>query len=254
MIRQFACALVVSIVSVTTCFAFAQKKQDPQQPLSSARAAAPISPQEGEPISGKVVQSMNSGGYSYVLLQKKGGEQMWLAMPQTTVPQGKEMTFRPGMEMANFESKTLKRTFDRIIFSEGPVASAGIAKGEEKSPGSKGAVAKTAGKIKVAKAAGPDGYTIADVYRLKKKLDRKKVAVRGQVVKVSAGIMNRNWIHIQDGSGSAGKRTNNLVVTSQALPLVGDVVTATGIIYKDKDFGGGYKYEAIMEKGELSGK
>jgi len=34
------------------------------------------------------------------------------------------MSFKPGIEMINFESKTLKRKFDKIIFSEGPITSA----------------------------------------------------------------------------------------------------------------------------------
>jgi hypothetical protein len=250
MTRTLAALVVASLLGSATCFAFAQK-QNAQQPDSTAHTTS--TPQEGQPLTGKVVQSMNSGGYTYVLLQTKDKGEVWLAMPQTQVPQGKEMTFGPGMEMSKFESKTLKRTFDRIIFSQGPVGTA-AAKGEEKSPGSKGAVAKAAGKIKVAKAAGPNAQTIADVYRLSNKLDKKKVAVRGQVVKVSAGIMERNWIHLQDGTGNAKQGTNNLVVTSQALPLVGDVVTATGTLYKDKDFGGGYRYAVIMEKAELAGK
>ena len=250
MIRTFFALLVASLFTSTTCFAFAQNANKPASPAGMASAPK----QEGTPHAGKVIQSMNSGGYTYVLLQKKGGEKVWLAMPQTQVQQGKDMTFGPGMEMANFESKTLKRTFDKIIFSEGPVGSTGAAaaKGEEKSPGSMGAVTQASGKIKVEKAA--NGHTVADLYRLKGKLDRKKVVVRGQVVKVSAGIMNRNWIHLQDGSGTADKKNNNLVVTSQALPLVGDVVTATGTLYKDKDFGGGYKYAVIIEKAELAGK
>ena len=250
MIRTIFALLVASLFASTTCFAFARNANKPASP-----AGMPSAPkQEGTPHAGKVIQTMNSGGYTYVLLRKKGNEQVWLAMPQTQVQQGKEMTFGQGMEMVNFESKTLKRTFDKIIFSEGPIGSTGAAKSAEKSPGSMGAVAKSAGKIKVAKAAGPNGHAVADVYRLKNKLDRKKIVVRGQVVKVSAGIMDRNWIHLQDGSGSAAKKNNDLVVTSQALPLVGDVVTATGTLYKDKDFGGGYKYAVIMEKAELAGK
>ncbi|KKP31583.1 MAG: Nucleic acid binding, OB-fold, tRNA/helicase-type, partial [Parcubacteria group bacterium GW2011_GWC2_32_10] len=156
------------------------------------------------------------------------------------------------MEMRNFESKSLKRTFEKIVFSEGPVAGAKKSKESEKSPGSKGAISKSGEKVKVDKATGPNAYTVADIYRLKAKLDKKKVVVKGKVIKVSTGIMGKSWIHLRDGSGSAKKGTNNLVVTSQAVPLVGDIVTASGILYKDKDFGGGYKYEVIVEKGEIA--
>jgi hypothetical protein len=36
---------------------------------------------------------------------------------------GQNMSFKPGIVMVNFESKTLKRKFDKIIFSEGPITS-----------------------------------------------------------------------------------------------------------------------------------
>jgi len=63
--------------------------------------------------------------------------------------------------------------------------------------------------------------------------------------------MQKNWIHIQDGTGDEKKGTHNLVVTSQELPSVGDIVTFSGTAYKDKDFGMGYKYQVIVENGVL---
>jgi hypothetical protein len=38
------------------------------------------------------------------------------------------------------------------------------------------------------------------------------------------------------------------VVTTQDVPTVGDMVTARGTLYKDKDFGAGYKYKVIVEE------
>ncbi len=71
-------------------------------------------------ISGKVVETMDSGGYSYVCLEKKG-KKSWVAVPQTKITKGTTMSFQPGMVMTNFKSKTLNRTFDKIVFSGGPV-------------------------------------------------------------------------------------------------------------------------------------
>ena len=76
--------------------------------------------QKESALSGKVVETMDSGGYTYVLLDNDG-KQTWLAMPKTKVVKGTNMTFLPGTEMTNFRSKTLNRTFERIIFSGGPV-------------------------------------------------------------------------------------------------------------------------------------
>ena len=69
-------------------------------------------------LSGKVVETMNSGGYTYVSLEHDG-KKTWVALPATPVKVGQEVTCQPGMEMKNFTSKTLNRTFDSIIFSGG---------------------------------------------------------------------------------------------------------------------------------------
>ena len=76
--------------------------------------------QQSVTISGKVVETMDSGGYTYVRVEEKG-EKTWVAVPTTKVKVGDAVTFQPGMEMKNFQSKTLNRTFDRIIFSGGIV-------------------------------------------------------------------------------------------------------------------------------------
>lgn len=103
------------------------------------------------------------------------------------------------------------------------------------------------GPIKVEKATGPNACTVAEVYAKGSALDKKPAVVRGMVVKVSRAIMGKNWIHLRDGSGDEAKGTHKLVVTSQDLPSVGDVVTDKGTLHKDKDFGFGYRYEMIME-------
>ena len=125
-----------------------------------------------------------------------------------------------------------------------------------KAPSPKGG--KTAGtvksteQIKVQKAAGPDAYTVVETHDKTATLNGKTVVVKGKVIKVSQGIMDRNWIHLEDGTGDASTGTNKLVVTSQDLPAVGDVVTMKGTITKDRDFGAGYKYAVIMENAAIA--
>jgi hypothetical protein len=199
-----------------------------------------------EALTGKVIETMDSGGYTYVQIENSG-KKTWVAVPKTKVEKGQNISFSPGAEMQNFESKTLKRKFDSIIFSGGIVGQK--AGGEAKSPGSKGSAVTVTEKIKVDKATGPDAYTVAEIFKNSKKLQEKKVVVRGKVVKVAEGVMKKNWVHIQDGTGDAGN--NDLVVTSDNLPKVGDVVTASGILYNDKDFGGGYRYKVIIEKADI---
>ena len=225
-------------------------------PTASGATAAPAAP---PPLAGKVLQTMNAGGYSYVYIEQADGKKTWVAVAQTPVNVGAEMSFKPGMEMGSFESKALKRTFDSIVFSDGvlsgaaTVAAADPAKEQGTSPGSSGAVAAKTGKISVTKATGANAYTVESAIKNSAKLNKKKVVIRGQVVKVSGGIMGKNWIHIQDGSGSAAKKNHNLVCTSVTDSAdVGDVVTITGTLIKDRDFGSGYKYAVIIEDTKIT--
>ncbi|MFA5354569.1 MAG: OB-fold nucleic acid binding domain-containing protein [Thermodesulfovibrionales bacterium] len=196
-------------------------------------------------ISGKVVETMNSGGYSYVCLEKDGSK-TWVAVPQMEITMGSQMSFTLGMEMTDFQSKTLKRKFDRIIFSGGP-ASPAEAAAVQSHAGKKDTVADATEQIKVEKASGANAYTIAELYAKSADLAGKAVTVKGKVVKFSSGIMDKNWIHLQDGSGEQEKGNNDLVVTTKDELAAGDIVTVSGNLGKDKDFGFGYKYSVIIE-------
>ncbi|MDA8105147.1 MAG: hypothetical protein M0Z71_07155 [Nitrospiraceae bacterium] len=200
-------------------------------------------------LSGKVIETMNSGGYTYALIESSGAK-TWVAVPQTKIVKGQKITFKPGMEMENFESKTLKRKFDRIVFSDG-VANGKAGKSDAGAAPSKGTIVVPAEKVKVEKAAGPNAYTVAGIFSNSKKLNKKVVSVRGKVVKFSSGIMGMNWLHIQDGTGNQKKGTHDLVVTTKETASVGDVVTASGKIAMNKDFGSNYKYKVIMENASL---
>lgn len=214
----------------------------------------PAAPNQQEVLTGMVLQTMNSGGYSYIYLHKKGGGEVWVAVPEATVKVDDQLTFKRGTEMLGFESKSLKRKFDTIIFSEGILNdSPGSAKttGPKTdmgvSPGSNGVVAAKEAKISVSKAVGPNASTVEEAFSNSAKLDKEKVVIRGKVAKISAGIMGKNWIHIQDGTGVQSKKNHNLVCTSDEMAYVDDVVTVSGILAKDRDFGGGYKYSVIVE-------
>ena len=94
----------------------------------------------------------------------------------------------------------------------------------------------------------PGGLSIADVWATRKSLAGKQVVVRGKVMKFNGGILGRNWVHLQDGSGSPSDRTHDLVVTTAAEVKVGDIVTMSGVLATGVDIGAGYAYDAILEK------
>lgn len=249
--KRFLTVFTVSLVAALLCTGvFASPKADsaaPGKQVPPAKAEAKADPV----LSGTVVETMNAGGYTYVCLEKRG-KKMWVAVPEMKVTVGQKIGFQPGMEMINFTSKTLNRTFERIIFSGGPLAKAGVEKAEPAKQGAGKTDSRPSGeKISVEKAAGPDAYTVSEIFTQKASLNNKSVVLRGKVVKVSSGIMDKNWMHLQDGTGDAEKGTHDLVVTSQDSAAVGDVLTVKGTVYVNKDFGAGYKYEVIMEEASI---
>lgn len=247
---------LIAIVSVQGAYASPKKldKTPPDQVYMKEKQEAPAPPhQEMSSLSGKVVETMDSGGYTYLCIEKDG-KKTWAAVLEMKVAVGQEIALQPGYEMVNFTSKTLNRSFDKIIFSTGPASQEGagdVKSFHGKAAGSKETTVAPGEKIQVEKASGSNAYTVAELYEKKTELDKKNVTVRGKVVKVSSGIMGRNWLHIQDGSGNQKDGTNDLVVTSNELAAVEDTVTASGTLYKDKDFGSGYKYDVIVEQASI---
>jgi len=235
-------ALIV-IVPLNGTYASSQKSSDESPRMNQDMK----SQQDMSSLSGKVLESMDSGGYTYIKIDN-AGKKTWVAVPKTKVTVGQDISFQPGAVMNNFQSKTLNRTFETIVFSGGVTGQHGtesVGTSANHTP-PKVPADKT---IKVEKATGPDAYTVAELYEKSTSLDKKSVVVRGQVVKFSPDIMGKNWIHIQDGSGDPLKGTNDILVTSHDTAKAGDIVTAKGTLYKDKDFGSGYKYSVIVEAG-----
>jgi hypothetical protein len=101
---------------------------------------------------------------------------------------------------------------------------------------------------KVAKAEGASGRTVAEVYANRVALKDKPVVIRARVVKVNAGVMGKNWVHLRDGSGSAADGSNDLLVTSKDEPKVGDLVVAKGTVKTDVNLGSGYAYKVLVEE------
>ncbi|HBI15930.1 MAG TPA: DNA-binding protein [Desulfobulbaceae bacterium] len=263
-----------------------QPEASPAGPGEEETAPATSEPAHGEPapqvaqISGKVLETMNAAGYTYVNVETPSGP-VWAALPETRVEAGKDIVLAGGMEMKNFESKTLGRTFDSLIFSSGIVpqgvqaaAPTAPAQGGDSfaaamqqeaasvsakpmlggnAPVSGGSVAAIVppSDIKVDKAGGENAYTIGELFAKKDELNGKKVKVRGKVVKVSLKIMGKNWLHLQDGTGDAGSKTHDLVVTTSAEAQKDAVVVVEGTLHADRDFGSGYRYEVIVEDAEV---
>jgi len=62
--------------------------------------------------------------------------------------------------------------------------------------------------------------------------------------------MGRNWVHLQDGT-KHGEKYDVTLTTRDAVD-VGDEVVFMGTVVLNKDFGSGYKYDLILENGQLA--
>jgi hypothetical protein len=127
--------LVVMLAIVAVAAAGCKKKEEAPKvtapeaaPAGQMPAAAPggdphagLKPQEikaGAGHKGKVLETMDSGGYTYVLVDENG-QKIWVAVMQAKVKVGDTVEFPDSPPMVNFQSKTLKRTFEKIIFAPG---------------------------------------------------------------------------------------------------------------------------------------
>jgi len=214
--------------------------------------------QSAAPVKGEVLETMDVEIYTY-LRQKTAEGETWAAVTKAPVKKGDKVSIDNPMVMNNFESRSLKRKFDRIVFgtlagaAPGAAAPRGGAMPAMMGGGSiaaKGASAEV-GEIKVARAAGADARTVSEVYAQMAQLKGKNVALRGKVVKFTGGVMGKNWVHLRDGSGSAADQSNDLLVTTKADAKVGDVVLARGVLRTDVDLGSGYSYKVLLEDASL---
>jgi len=200
--------------------------------------------------SGTVAETMDASGYTYVLIDT-GSEKLWVAGPRTALKVGDEVFVPEGSPIANFESKTLGRTFENIIFASAIVS--GNADQAFEAGGSAAAQATPTVQVvtdfsDITKAEG--GKTVAEIFGERKELNEQSIKVRGKVVKYMSGIMGKNWLHVKDGTGAPG--TDDLVVTTLASAKVGDKVLVSGKVAADKDFGSGYRYDVIVEDAEVA--
>jgi hypothetical protein len=202
-------------------------------------------------VKGQVLEVKDVESYTYLRLKTDDGE-TWAAVGKAPVKIGDKVTIENAMVMKNFESKAQKKIYSTIIFGTlggtGSILGAGNA-----TAAAHGSVAKAVdtADIHVPKANGTNAQTVEDVNTKSAALKDQFVLVSGKVVKFSANIMGKNWIHLRDGTGSGAANSNDILVTTSSQTAIGNVVTVKGIVRTDKDFGSGYSYKVLIEEATL---
>ncbi len=197
---------------------------------------------------GTVAETIDAGSYTYIRIEESN---TWIATTTTEVTAGNRIVYSGGSEMRDFYSKSLNQTFESIWFVENVSVA-----GHDPDQPHQGAVKSHGSPVPISKAvAAPapgeitkldGGKTVEEIVSDPASFKGQTVSLRASVTKVSAKIMGKNWITLQDGTGTAPN--NKLVATSSELVAVGEIVTAKGVIRNDVDLGYGYHYEALLEE------
>ena len=197
-------------------------------------------------IQGKVTETMNAAGYTYVEVDT-GKNKVWAAAPITEIKVGDQVEFSTVMPMKNFQSKALNRQFSVVYFAQNFITDkkSSTAKINKNASPNKSKQASAVIIKKMAKAK--DGHSIADIYANKNELANKIIRVRGQVTKFTPNILKKNWLHIKDNSSA-----DDLTITTDSTAAVNDVIVISGKLGLNRDFGYGYLYPLIIEDAKIS--
>ena len=196
-----------------------------------------------------VNEILKSSKYLYLKVTE-AGEQFWIATGKQDIVVGNTYFYKAGLLKTNYESKEHNRVFEKIFLVSNLVAenhrnNTGTLKADftktdmkevqkEDIPTHTEKIVQHKGSIKIAEiVANPNKY------------EGKTVQITGKCVKDNPNIMERNWIHLQDGSMD----DFDLVVTSNTFVPEGMVVTIRALVSLNRDFGAGYRYDLILENG-----
>jgi hypothetical protein len=202
-----------------------------------------INPPDQDNQKALVKEVIQTTSYTYLRVEKNDHED-WIAINKQEIENGSTIYYKDGLKMENFESPELNRTFETVYFvqeiSDKPIGlkmPAGMTGSEPKKP--------VLSKLDINIEQPSGGISIAELYANRKNYAGKSIKVRGQVTKVNMAILERNWLHIQDGTAEGNNF--DLTVTTILEPKIGDVMTFSGTLTLNKDFGSGYSYELLLE-------
>lgn len=196
-----------------------------------------------------VEEVLNTEKYAYLRVTE-GSNNFWIAIAKRDITVGDTYRYTGGLLKKNFFSKEFNRVFETVYLvsnirkKQDPNQHEELLGSMKSGPHSGQALPDLeVGKIEPSAGA----ISLDNLFSNKKNFAGKTIKVTGKCVKINPMIMNRNWLHIQDGSGNG----LDLTVTTNKIVRLGEIVSLEGIITLDKDFGAGYRYDIIMEEAVL---
>ncbi|HEU0265368.1 MAG TPA: hypothetical protein VFR01_06530 [Geobacterales bacterium] len=122
-------ALALAVLVTAGC----KQKTEPAQPAAAPSQGMPadamhganphagLAPADipaGAGHAGTVVEVLQTGQFTYVQVDEKG-KKVWVAVPKVDVKKGDKVEFPNAPALLNYQSKSLNRTFDSVIFVQG---------------------------------------------------------------------------------------------------------------------------------------
>lgn len=214
-----------------------QYVQPPQQTIAGANVHTVV-----------VQEVIQASGYTYLKVKEKDSD-FWIAITKREIEAGETFSFADGLEMKNFKSKDLQRTFETIYFVSKISNNEPSLSGSKQSAGNPHRIKPTTDKKEISIEAVEGGISIGELFSNRDSYANKTVLIKGQVTKVNRAIMGKNWVHLQDGTSGSG--SYDLTITTQDQVNIGDIVIFEGTIVLNKDFGSGYAYDVLMEEAML---
>ena len=178
----------------------------------------------------------------------EGANQYWIATRVKTLEPNGHYYYTKGLLKNNYESKELNKVFDQIYLVSNLVSA--DHKKSTDAPQSKASITikESGSELDITEIAPEEGsIKIAEIVARPDDFKDKIVQITGKCVKINPNIMERNWIHLKDGS----KDDYDLVVTSGTFIKEGEVVTIRAKVSLNMDYGAGYTYPLILEDGEV---
>lgn len=196
------------------------------------------------------LEKIDAGGYTYLRVKEKEKE-IWIAVSAREIDMNSTYFYDNAMEMTNFESKALNRTFDSIWFIQDFYSKAEV---EEKvaatpQPGTSAQSHISGGKrVEISVSQDDNTISLKEFFEQANKLDGKTVRIKAMVVKRNLHIMSKNWYHIQDGTALNDQYDLTLTTDENTELKVGTEAVFEGKVARNKDFGAGYVYPVILEE------
>lgn len=217
-------------------------------------------PKDPEVLVVTALEVLHVKDYSYIKVDEYGTEK-WLAAPLTDVKIGNTYYYKGAMEMKNFESKELQKTFETLYFieklSDNPdntsvhstLPKKEVEEIKSQLPEVIEPVETQPTETKEVVIAKKGELTIEELLKNSNKYQNKTITLKGKVTKFNPNILRTNWIKLQDGTSFEG--VSDITITSAAETQIDQIITIKGIVALNKDLGHGYFYKVIIENAEI---